>query len=1122
MSRAARLAVRHPKLVIPAWALFVVLLGFWGSGGFGNKAVEDKLLPTRILVDGTDSNRADELAQGHFGEKLVVLLTGPADEIDRQGPPLARALATRPNTSALSPWSNAKAAEKLRPSPEQAVITLDVRLAKGETADSFISPLKRFVERRVTPPVETHLTGLDEIGRAQNEQLVKSIHDAERLVFPILIVVLLLVFRSPVAAAIPLIMGLATARAGFGILNIVADNMRLDAVALSLGSMIGLTLGVDYSLLIVSRFREALAAGQPVGQAASLAANTAGRTAAFAGFVLLSMMLVVIVLSPGTILLSAAIGAGIVTILSMVAAVLVTPGVVRLLGHRVNAFRIGGVPSAEGTKPGVIDAVVSRVTGRPLLAVLSVAAFALVLAAPVLALPGNLIPPDPRQLPPDDKVLQDYLAVRNAGFGPQVDVVLRTSDGTLLDAKRVIQVRGLERQLQLIPDAKFVVGPNQIARQTAQVRRLPRQLDRAERQAEEGRTNLVGLQRGLGRAADGVSQLRGGLRSAAGGAQQLDNGVLQARDGGQQIAGGNRQVRVGFGRLEDGLRQALDGANRLASGATRARRGSGRIADGNNQLYRALDRQLAPLVDRLTAGLREGKGRLEALRPRAQTAERETHTAWDLLNTMTVGKTDPVFQPALDAVGRALGAVSGRDPATGQNVYPDSMDASLATLADQSGQAADGAAQIADGIRRAADGARQLRDGSRQLRSGLERIETGMFRLRDGIRQMLDAVQAAGPNVRRLEVGSGQLASGLGAIQGGTSQLATGLSGGVAQSEPLETGLGSAQSGVADFRRKLTGPGGSLNLLDRFKTLQTRSPKLFESGFLPIAAVSGSRLADRRQAQFLLDTGQGGSVGSIQVLPNVPANDPRTDRLVNRIRHAVGDFRRNTGVDAATGGAAAQLVDYKTTMETRLPLLVIGICLVTYLMLVPILRSLLLPAIAVVLNLITVAMGFGILVLLFAVGDEPLLGGAGSLDVIAVASIFAVTFALAIDYQVFLLTRMREEFVRTQSNDAAIEFGISKTAAVVTGAALIMIAVFSAFALTEFVTIKMFGIGLAASVLIDATLIRLVLLPAVMKLFGLNTWWIPNWLDERLPVIDVTGAEFEHEQEQMTPHPARG
>src|SRR5262245_28155284 len=136
MSRAARLAVRYPKLVITTWVLFVVVLGLWGSGAFGNKAVEDKLLPTRLLVDGTDSNRADEMADGHFGEKLVVLLTGPKDEIDKQGPPLARALGTRPNTSALSPWSNARAAEKLRPSAEQAIITLDVRLARGETADS--------------------------------------------------------------------------------------------------------------------------------------------------------------------------------------------------------------------------------------------------------------------------------------------------------------------------------------------------------------------------------------------------------------------------------------------------------------------------------------------------------------------------------------------------------------------------------------------------------------------------------------------------------------------------------------------------------------------------------------------------------------------------------------------------------------------------------------------------------------------------------------------------------------------------------------------------------------------------------------------------------------------------
>ncbi len=219
-------------------------------------------------------------------------------------------------------------------------------------------------------------------------------------------------------------------------------------------------------------------------------------------------------------------------------------------------------------------------------------------------------------------------------------------------------------------------------------------------------------------------------------------------------------------------------------------------------------------------------------------------------------------------------------------------------------------------------------------------------------------------------------------------------------------------------------------------------------------------------------------------------------------------------MDAAVGGAAAKQVEYDRIMTGRLPLLVLAISLVTYLLLVWLLRSLFLPAIAVGLNLITVAAAFGVLSLLF-VGDDPLLGGAGALDVLSVASIFTIMFALSIDYQVFLLTRMREEFVRTQSNDAAIEFGLEKTAKVVTGAAGIMTGVFVAFGLSDFITLRQLGIGLAVAVVIDATIVRLVLLPAVMRLFGMSTWWLPEWLDERLPVLDVEGSEFEHEAEAM-------
>ena len=218
-------------------------------------------------------------------------------------------------------------------------------------------------------------------------------------------------------------------------------------------------------------------------------------------------------------------------------------------------------------------------------------------------------------------------------------------------------------------------------------------------------------------------------------------------------------------------------------------------------------------------------------------------------------------------------------------------------------------------------------------------------------------------------------------------------------------------------------------------------------------------------------------------------------------------YQHATGVAAPVGGTAAELTDFARVNRTRVPLIILAICLVTYLALVPILRSVVLPAIAVVLNLLTVAAAFGVLTLLFVGGDPPM-GGAGKLDVVTVTGIFVITFALSIDYQVFLLTRMREEYARTQSHTAAVEFGISKTAKVVTGAAAIMVAVFTAFALSSFTLIQQLGIGLATAVLIDATIVRLGLLPSILKLVGPRTWYLPQWLDDRLPILDTEGETF--------------
>jgi RND superfamily putative drug exporter len=207
---------------------------------------------------------------------------------------------------------------------------------------------------------------------------------------------------------------------------------------------------------------------------------------------------------------------------------------------------------------------------------------------------------------------------------------------------------------------------------------------------------------------------------------------------------------------------------------------------------------------------------------------------------------------------------------------------------------------------------------------------------------------------------------------------------------------------------------------------------------------------------------------------------------------------------AEVGGGAAILQDFNGAAAGRMGLLVLLLCAVTWLILVPVLRSLILPLLAVLLNLLTVAAAFGVLVLLFQ-GDAPL-GGAGFLDAIMVAGIFSVVFALSIDYEVFLLARMREGWLLTRSTEGAVEYGLRKTAGVITGAAAIMLGVFVVFSFADIASMRQLGIGLSIAVLLDATIVRLVLLPAAIRLCGDRCWRLPAWLERRLPDLDVEGG----------------
>jgi putative drug exporter of the RND superfamily len=168
-----------------------------------------------------------------------------------------------------------------------------------------------------------------------------------------------------------------------------------------------------------------------------------------------------------------------------------------------------------------------------------------------------------------------------------------------------------------------------------------------------------------------------------------------------------------------------------------------------------------------------------------------------------------------------------------------------------------------------------------------------------------------------------------------------------------------------------------------------------------------------------------------------------------------------------------------------------------------VLRAVLLAAIAVLLNLLTVAVAFGVLTLLFNIPESWPLGGHNYVDAVGATLIFGLVFGISIDYAVFLLVRMREHYDAHGDNAAAVEFGLARTAGVITGAAAVMMAVFIAFAGAPIATVSQLGVGLTVAVILDATVVRIVLLPALMLLIGDRVWWLPKPLERAIPKLSV-------------------
>jgi putative drug exporter of the RND superfamily len=1092
------LLLRHPRTVLAIAAVLLVALGVIGAG------TEDRLDPTTLDVPGTESLRGNEILEEHFGPSapFAILLQGPAKAIDRQGPEMIRALRRQPQVTTLSPWDTG-AVQRLRPKPDEALILVDFHTSTRTAVNDVVPHLNRVLDETIHEPVEVTQTGYATLSRAIQDESIDATRNGELLAFPFLLVILLLVFRSPIAAAIPLAFGAITVIASRGILYFFTGWFEIDAFALTVCSMMGLALGVDYSLLLVSRFREELAAGTAPADAARLTRLHAGRTVVFAGSTLLLSMIVSLFLLPGALLASLAGTVCMVVILSVTVATVCGPAILTLVGPRVNLWRIGG-PPREGRSRLMV--LVSGALRRPAVATLVIGLVLLVFAGPAIGLKTG--PPSPEQLARDNPARQDAELIDETigqGWDAPFQVVAVSREGPITGAKNLAAINEFQRNLAATPGVKAVIGPERATKRVEPLQELGNAV--LSSKGNYGPVKQLGkLGRSLAVAAGGVGQLREGITEASSGAGLLATGAGRAGKGAQLLANG-------LGRATSGSERAIKALDRFAKGAERLASAQETAALGALNIKLALKISFIPglrsnalrrseKVQKSTEA--DGNEKLPELIEPAKFTEEKLKEALAKLQAMSVGKEDPEYAAALEAVRRATAAVTGTDPIDGTPYDPvpstpevepyKGLPVELAALQERLLEDADDAKHITDTLSSAIKELEKVGDGAAKLTEGLEKLHRADLKLASGAKRLAGAAETLGNGLSRLSGGAEALVGGIDRLGGGAEALADGLLGGVEESAPLETGLEEASVQVLDGKRRIN---------RQATRVAETTPGLFNSGYFVLSALDGTPPGTREKINETIDLRKGGQAATMLVVSDYGFNTPGSIRLNKKLNDAAANLSEEADLTTAVAGGAAQLNDYSHVTRQRIPWIVIAITIATFLMLMIVLRALPLAAIAVVLNLLTVAVAFGVLTVLSDIPDDWPLGGHNYIDAVGATLIFGLVFGLSIDYAVFLLSRMREHYDTHGDNAAAVNFGLERTAGVITGAAAIMMAVFIAFAGAPIATVSQLGVGLTVAVILDATVVRIVLLPALMLLLGDRVWWLPKPLARVIPKFSV-------------------
>lgn len=1095
MRNLSAFSLRRPALALALFVVATLALSLLGGS-------RQHVQPASLQVEGTESARAQALISGRFDESSTVpiLLSGPSSAIRSQGHDLADRLAREPGVTLASPWNAPTLRKVLRPADDQLLLLASITGTTKEV-QARAERLRDLTQASTTGAVRSHVTGVPLVTKAITNASTEAVHRVDLIAIPVLLVVLLLVFRSPLAAAIPVLFGGATILSATGVVQLLSTELPVDGLGTALASMMGLALAVDYSLLMVSRFREERRRGLDVQDAAAGAVVGTRHTVMTAGASILLAMVLVAVLGPGSPVASAAIGVGAAAILAVLGASLAMPAALVLVGPWITAAadrraadrtarrasRLAPAaaasaraattehaasssdrgPASIAAQDGIWSRVGAVAMRRPVATIAAGCAVLALIAVPALSLQTSA--PDAAQLPPSSTARADVDAVTDAagaGWGSSFELVAVARRGTMTTPARLRALSRLQARLQKDPDVRAVLGPGTISAKAERLRRDGRKLLRQQKALAaalpEQSAKLSKLKGSVGKLQGGVGGLNGAFTDADSATKTLDSGSSKLADGVSRLREGVKGASAGVTKLVTKLSGAFAGTDQLADGAGRARAGSSRIADAVQTLAAKIG-QVQPTVAGVTARFAQQRDAVTNASAQQRADDKE------LLAQIAAAQTALTGVRANNAAVRVAKALEAAKARVKGSQVASSLDTVAGGLNEQIATTDRLAQQLkAVSITPLAVKARELTKGLATLQAGLKELSGNVADLSGGAGGFQDAL-------KRLDGGAGNLGEGVETLKAGVSGVATSVDASRRKSDGLVRNLTGAKD---ELESVSTGSAATAKPGEPSAT-----SKAIDSGYFVLAALDG-RDGDGASATGL-NVERGGQAARVVVVPKYGPSDSRTAELYGRLTGEAQAFAAKTTSDAAIGGPAALLIDYERAADERFPLIVLVLALATTLLLAVLLRSLVVPVIGVLLTLLTVAATLGAMALLFG----------GGLDATTVIAVFAVMFALSIDYQVFILGRIREEFDRRRDPEEAITAGLASTAHVVTGAAVSMLAVFLAFATADVPGLRQFGLGLAIAVALDATVVRLVVLPAALKLAGRFAWGAPP--DER-------------------------